>query len=48
MDNPTAIAEKTRRVSGVGVAKSSELLVVAADEGWTRVDAMGSVDEEFD
>src|ERR1700686_225654 len=45
MDNPTAIAEKTRRVSGVGVAKSSELLVVAADEGWTRVDAMGSVDE---
>jgi hypothetical protein len=45
LDNPTAIAEKTRRVSGVGVAKSSELLVVTADEGGTGVDAMRGVDE---
>ena len=45
LDNSTAITQKTRRMSGVGVAESSELLVVTANEGWTRVDAMGGVDE---
>ena len=38
------IAEKAGRMSGVGVAEGSELLVVAGDEGGARANAAGSLD----
>ena len=40
LDNAAAVAQKCRRVSGIGVAKRAELFVIAADEGRAGMDPM--------
>ncbi len=39
--DPAAVAEKSGRVSGIGVAERAEFLVVAGDEGRAGADAAG-------
>jgi hypothetical protein len=43
--DPAAVAQKSGRVSGVGVAESAEFLVIAADECGARVYTLGVFDE---
>src|SRR5229473_6511292 len=45
LSDPVAVAEKSGSVSGVGVTKCAELLVVAGDEGRGGDDAARSFDE---